>query len=768
MILRYVELEDFLSHEREAVSLPERGVILLTGTSGAGKSSLICDAVAYCLFGVKATRAKKAEELRRHGAEGEGFHAKIALELADGVVVEIERGVSAEGRSYASLVDSTGGYAEGAQPVARAIAELVGALDAQAYHRAFVSRQGELAALTAMEGAKRRDVIHNMLGVDVLDRMGKRLRSQIREHDAVIEHLRAEGAVTSAEALEEAVLGAAQAIATTEDARIAADAVAREAAAAVEASERDLAPRRAARAAREAAIRERDLARQGLEQLEAERSRIDADLAEMEGMRAQAASHPDAQADSDAARDALRALEVAASHADERARVQAQLEAEREVVDACAAQCAHDLGPAPAASSVVLGEERTQLAGEYRAAQAELSRLEANAAQLAEHGVCATCLRPSTGEEADRLASLFETQRADAKARLDAVAARGAEVKGALATASAYEAAVRAREEAMASMHAATERVAQAEARLAELPADIPTPAMLDAARTRLAEAEERLRVASQAAAWVEARATLASRREEIEAESQACSARLERAEATLAETATLGSDLTELEAAHVALVRAAGDAALALERARAAHEQARISLLEAERQRDAQIERAASLASREAARDRTERIGLLVADFRSDVVRRLRPQIEARTSGFLSTLSGGRHPALRLSEDYEIELRAAQQGPWLSMRMVSGGEEARANIALRLALTQLLGARIGAPIRYLVLDEIFTSQDPGHMSRMLEVLHEMQARFPQLFLISHVGDLAEQGLVDYVIEVADGQGQGRVSLSTR
>ena len=70
---------------------------------------------------------------------------------------------------------------------------------------------------------------------------------------------------------------------------------------------------------------------------------------------------------------------------------------------------------------------------------------------------------------------------------------------------------------------------------------------------------------------------------------------------------------------------------------------------------------------------------------------------------------------------------------------MISGGEEDMANLALRLAISQMIAERAGQPLSLLVLDEIFGSLDEERRSAVLELLRGLADRFPQVILITHI-----------------------------
>ncbi len=62
----------------------------------------------------------------------------------------------------------------------------------------------------------------------------------------------------------------------------------------------------------------------------------------------------------------------------------------------------------------------------------------------------------------------------------------------------------------------------------------------------------------------------------------------------------------------------------------------------------------------------------------------------------------------MELDEDYMVTLLDGGE----AKPVISGGEEDIANLALRLAISQMIADRAGQPLSLLVLDEIFGSLD--------------------------------------------------------
>src|SRR5205809_985739 len=141
--------------------------------------------------------------------------------------------------------------------------------------------------------------------------------------------------------------------------------------------------------------------------------------------------------------------------------------------------------------------------------------------------------------------------------------------------------------------------------------------------------------------------------------------------------------------------------------------------------------------------------------DLRAELNAAMRPEIAELASGFLADLTDGRYEAVDLNDDYVVTI--IDDG--VSKPVISGGEEDVANLALRLAISQMIAERAGQPLTLLVLDEIFGSLDESRRQHVVALLRRLADRFPQVVLITHIEQVRE-GL-DRVIRVDYDVGQG-------
>lgn len=81
-----------------------------------------------------------------------------------------------------------------------------------------------------------------------------------------------------------------------------------------------------------------------------------------------------------------------------------------------------------------------------------------------------------------------------------------------------------------------------------------------------------------------------------------------------------------------------------------------------------------------------------------------------------------------------------------------SGGEKLRIDLALRVALAELLALRSGAPIEWLTIDEGLGSQDDEHRGKMLSALRDIAPRFGKVVVVTHVKEARE--FFDEVVEI--------------
>lgn len=144
-----------------------------------------------------------------------------------------------------------------------------------------------------------------------------------------------------------------------------------------------------------------------------------------------------------------------------------------------------------------------------------------------------------------------------------------------------------------------------------------------------------------------------------------------------------------------------------------------------------------------------------LLGDFRLDLAGRVRPLIAQRASELLALTTHSRYSQIDLDQDYNIFIYDGNRP--FTIRRFSGGEQDLANLCLRIAVSQVVAERLGgAPINFIVLDEIFGSQDSERRTLILDALSRLATQFRQIFIITHIETVREVLPVLVDVEIVD------------
>ncbi|UCE07903.1 MAG: SMC family ATPase, partial [bacterium] len=128
---------------------------------------------------------------------------------------------------------------------------------------------------------------------------------------------------------------------------------------------------------------------------------------------------------------------------------------------------------------------------------------------------------------------------------------------------------------------------------------------------------------------------------------------------------------------------------------------------------------------------------------FRQELAGRIRPIIAQRASDLLSLTTNGRYSLVELDEDYNIYLYDQTQR--YPLARFSGGEQDLANLCLRIAISQVVAERAGGTqVNFIVLDEIFGSQDEERKELIMNTLQHLSSQFRQIFVITHVEEIKD------------------------
>ncbi|MCU0621562.1 MAG: SMC family ATPase [Gemmatimonadales bacterium] len=776
MFLHRLRLLNFRQHERTELELGP-GLTGIIGQNGAGKTTLL-EAIAWAMYGMRAARGSR-DSIRRRGAPPRS-RVEVELEFSLGAhryrvvrtLNSAELYQDAEAAPIANSIDA----------VSERVTRLLG-MTRDEFFNTYFTGQKELAVMAAMTATERAQFLSRVLGYERLKLLQDQLKQSRATQRARLEALR--GGLLPAEQLEQEVGEADERVARGEVGA----AVAREALGQAEATAAALAPEWEAQVAvrdraraldAEARVAEQVARGAGAECERLQREVAEADvaaarLAELEprlaplaGLRREmAALAADAEGFARRTRLATQREELARQRLDLAARhaalpaVEAIREAERLLEEArgdlAAAQAAHD-------------ERRTQWAQDAQEARTKLEGLRDQYQELVEQrdrivaagadGTCPTCARPLGAEFAAVLGVLegqleevkgngsFYRQRVEqlkeAPPELEALQARLEAGRAEVEQASARQAKVAAErqesERVARQERQLAERLAALEAELAAVPG-----AHYDEARHR--EVQQALAVLEPLVLEAERHRTVVARSAQARGALPAAREADAAARARMAAIAAERGALQEQPERVAALERAVREAALAREAAHVRSVQADAELAAARAARGAVEERRRERAARVREADAValalryeEELDRALSDLRTDLNATLRPELSEVASGFLRDLTNGRYTDLELDEDYVAVL--VDEGE--AKGVISGGEEDVANLALRLAISQMIAERAGQPLSLLVLDEIFGSLDEDRRAAVLELLRSLADRFPQVILITHIDSVRD------------------------
>jgi len=145
-----------------------------------------------------------------------------------------------------------------------------------------------------------------------------------------------------------------------------------------------------------------------------------------------------------------------------------------------------------------------------------------------------------------------------------------------------------------------------------------------------------------------------------------------------------------------------------------------------------------------------------VMSSFRTHLISRIRPTLSYYSSDFFNRLTDGKYAGIELDDNYNLLIY--DNGEFYGIERFSGGEEDLANLCLRLAISEVITERAGGVFNFIILDEIFGSQDIFRRQNIMKALNGLSSKFRQIFLITHIEDVKnEMEHIIYVNENEDG-----------
>lgn len=137
------------------------------------------------------------------------------------------------------------------------------------------------------------------------------------------------------------------------------------------------------------------------------------------------------------------------------------------------------------------------------------------------------------------------------------------------------------------------------------------------------------------------------------------------------------------------------------------------------------------------------EKLVSLLAQYRHEIVSNIRPRLGGLSTGLFDEMTGGKYNLVELDDKYN--LRIFDNGEFFGVERFSGGEKDLANLCLRLSISLSLTESAGLDRSFIILDEVFGSQDDERKELVISSLKRLLVRFPQILLITHVEDIKDR-----------------------
>ena len=780
MQLISLNLENFRQHRRTSIDF-RSGITGIIGKNGAGKTTLL-EAIAWALYGAPAVRGKNAGIRCRASGANEPVEVRLSFSL-DGQTYDVTRRLDAQGRPQGASLSVNGipsrtGFTE----VTDSIVKTLG-MDYKAFFTSFFTAQKQLDFMSGMDGRERAESISKMLGYERLTNARDRANQDRLALQHEVEGL--ERGLPNPEELKVRKVEAKKAL----DAALEKEKAESKQLVSVEAEVKRLSPLKEASEQKAKLYEElsrriesdtRDTARAQvrLKQLGQEIADLDKKATELNNLSGIVAEYNDAQKEHNA-------LSELQKHEAERQRISGQLEAIRRDVEQLTRQIA-SVGNVKESLTKIqealndaekqLREVQTRLnqttetwiAQKHRLAteiethsrsfEDVLSRRSAIERAGAD-GKCPTCERPLENE-LDKVLAGFDEQAIHENEKLtklkssaEAAKKEPPELSAAKSLSLVLEKTIvdrrREKEEVDKRVSELTsyEKTSAAkrvetkvlEESLAKLPLGFDQK-RFEELRNKGIELRKKRDIALQLEAEVK---RLPNLRVELKEEEKTCFEKF-------ADIATAQKAIQELSFSseeHERLMLDFGKASdalvstkIELERRRGEVKEARATLGAVESEEESCRIKLAELKKKQENRLYLRALAEAFDSLRLELNNQIRPELEETSSEILSDLTDRRYNLVAIDDNYAAWIiEDGERKP-----IISGGEGDVLNLALRLAVSQMIANRSGHPLSLLVLDEVFGSLDDSRRDNVMSLLANLRNRFEQIILITHIESIRD------------------------
>ncbi len=799
MILSRLYLHNFRQYEEQVIEFSP-GITGIVGPNGAGKSTIL-EGISWCLYGNRAARSGKEGIKRQMAADTDDCQVRLDFVL-DGREYGLTRTIKGKsGRSEATLMRAGKIDAVSTREVDNFIIKLLG-LDLKGFSSSFFARQKELNALSDARPAQRKDHLAQMLGVGRLDTALGDLRNDIRgirqKLEILMQNLIEEDLVKSQQRAKEVQLKQLKQSKSDISEKLKSVGVSREDSNRLIA---DLSQRQI-----EYQKLDKELAglQSRLEQIQTEANKRAVELNEISDLAEEKGQLEKRIADFSEVEKRLIEIRRGESQRRERDNLLVEKGVVTPSLDGRLAD--HEkylsevslLNKRLASKADLLQslessrQKDDKLRAEFRAVASDLKVLESDRKKLESQkgeigrlgpdATCKFCLRP-LGEHLGDIERHFEQELTEIgkgivlqRKRLSELEVTGRKEKMVL---SDLENSLRDLVEDEKALSVVEVRLAEGDriieenrARLKGIDLRLSEIGVIEFDADRLTQAEQqfasRIKDRERLIRITEKMARqhlLIEEQEELRTEQESVSVALKQ---TREQVSKIGFDLDRLvNLRHEAEQYQAKESHLLIV---AERNDGQIRLVESERE-FLRRQLADFIASKkEISKVRVEltvleRLSVLFAEFRVFLIGRIRPTLSRGTSDLFREMTDGLYQEIELDEEYNLKI--LDRGESHPINRFSGGEIDLANLCFRLAISIEMAAMAKIANNFVILDEVFGSQDLDRRQMIIEGLARLTNRFPQIIIVSHIEGIKDLVENRIIIE-RDQFGQSRALVQIR
>ena len=773
MKLLKLDIQNFRQHLDTSLTFSD-GLTGIIGSNGAGKSTIL-EAIAWALYGSPAVRGTN-DTIRSKASEG-GAKVNVALtyELS-GSIYKVTRTLDGNGKSGTAVLEANGvPLRSGLSEVNAAVAKLLG-MDYQAFFTSFFTGQKQLEFMSQLDGRQRANAISRMLGYERVTKARDQANEDRKGLQREIEGL--ERGLPDPEELKQRKVSAQSSLKDTKSRLSEAENTHKEALNVVEKLKplKEASDQKAKR--HEEISRRLEIDRADVARSNTRLSELRSELADLENKRKELNSLSSSLERYEQAGLEHKKLLELQKHEGERQRLSGQaaaLEAEINRLESRSKQLANvddiairnnamldEAEKMLAAADAELQLNREQKIAREHSIQAQVKQfewqkneVEKKRSQIIEAGAvgkCPTCERP-LAEELPIVIANFDSQIADIMKQiallreqkeqqnassLDELEARRKalidEVENIRKEKAKADSLVNEHDSVNISITAQKKELNDIQAAFEKIPGGF------DQTRFReLIKIGEELRpVRDKAIALkssLDREPAVRSEIEELAKIADGKSKEITSSEQMITELAFSPDDYMKLSTDYNISSINLNTALVSVERHRGEVKTAEAILSQIDREEKSYKDRLVELKDKRTQHLHLQTIAEAMDKLRTDLNDRIRPELESIASELLDMMTDGRYNVLEINESYQAVIRDDGE----LKPVISGGEDDIVNLALRLAISQMIADHAGQSLSLLVLDEVFGSLDDTRRDNVVALLQNLKNRFEQIIVITHV-----------------------------